>query len=154
MTLIGAMGPKGLSFHGHNAFSSNSAQYSAGGIYSKNSTLTFDGSTSFNSNLGHLLGGGIYGLGTLLYFTGKSSFIANIAARGGGEYLVNSFNLLSQGASVTMDSNNATEYGGAVYVEDSDPISYCSPENINLENCPFQVDGLLQVPFHEINQQH
>ena len=134
-----------LSFQACSNFSGNSAQYSAGGIYSKNSNLTFNGSTSFNSNSGQLLGGGIYGLGTLLYFTGNCSFTANTAARGGGEYLANSINLFSQAASATMDSNNATEYGGAVYVEDSDPISYCSPENINLENCPFQVDEVFQA---------
>ena len=121
-----------LSFQGHNIISGNSAQYYAGGIYSKNSNLTFSGSTSFSSNVGQLLGGGIYGLGTLLHFIGNSSFTANIATRGGGEYLVNSFNFLSQNASVTMDSNSAIEYGGAVYVEDSDPISYCFPESMNL----------------------
>ena len=39
-----------------------------------------------------------------------------------------------------MDSNSAIEYGGAVYVEDFDPISYCFPESMNLERCLFQVD--------------
>ena len=141
-----------LHFHGHNVISGNSVHYSGGGIYSKNSKLTFSGSTSFSSNSGQLLGGGIYGLGTLLYFIGDSSFTANTAARGGGEYLVNSLNFLSQNASVTMDSNNATEYGGAVYVEDSDPISYCFPESINLERCLFQVDGLFQVSADAMQQ--
>ena len=141
-----------LSFQGCSTFSGNSAQYSAGGIYSRNSNLMFNGSTSFTSNSGELLGGGVYGLGTLLYFTGNNSFTANTAARGGGEYLVNSINFLSQAASVTMDGNNATEYGGAVYVEDSDPISYCSPENINLENCPFQVDEVFQASNDEAIQ--
>ena len=141
-----------LCFQGCSTFSGNSAQYSAGGIYSRNSTLMFNGSTSFTSNSGQLLGGGIYGLETLLYFTGNNSFTANTAARGGGEYLVNSINFLSQSASVTMDSNNATEYGGAVYVEDSDPISYCFPEAINLENCPFQVDDVFQASYDEAIQ--
>jgi len=40
-----------------------------------------------------------------------------------------------------MDSNNVTEYGGAVYVKDSDPISYCFSDIANLEKCLFQVDG-------------
>ena len=87
--------------------------------------------------------GGIYGLGTLLYFIGNCRFTANTAVRGRGEYLVNSFNFLSQNASVTMDGNNAIEYGGTVYVEDSDPISYCFPESMNLERCLFQVDGFV-----------
>ena len=72
-----------------------------------------------------------------LYFVGSSSFTANTAARGGGEYLVNSFNFLSQSTTLTMDSNNATEYGGAVYVKDSDPISYCFRDRANLEKCFF-----------------
>ena len=40
------------------------AQYSAGGVYSKNSTLMFNGTTSFSSNSGQFLGGGIYGFET------------------------------------------------------------------------------------------
>ena len=139
-----------LSFQGHNLFCGNSAQYYAGGVYSKNSALEFNGSTSFSSNSGQLLGGGIYGLRTMLHFTGNCSFTANIATRGGGEYLVNSFNLLSQDASVTMDSNNASEYGGAIYVEDSDPISYCFPKSLNLERCIFQIDGLLRISHDDI----
>ena len=139
-----------LSFQGHNVICGNSAQYSAGGIYSKNSTLTFSGNTTFSSNSGRLLGGGIYGFETLLKFVGNSSFTANTAARGGGEYLVNSFNLLSHDASVTMDSNNATEYGGAVYVKDSDPISYCFADITNLERCFYQVDGSFETSSNYI----
>ena len=141
-----------LSFQGNSVVSGNSARYYAGGIYSKNSNLTFRGSTSFCSNSVQVLGGGIYALGTSLYFIGNSSFTANTAARGGGEYLVNSFNFLSQNASVTMDSNNATEYGGAVYVEDSNPISYCFPESINLERCLFQTDAYFQASLDVIKQ--
>ena len=141
-----------LSFHGLNIISGNSAQYFAGGIYSKNSNLTFSGNTVFCSNSVKFLGGGIYALGTSLYFIGNSSFTSNTAARGGGEYLVNSFNFLSQNASITMDSNNATEYGGAVYVEDSDPISYCFPESVSLERCLFQVDAYFQTSLDTMKQ--
>ena len=133
-----------LSFQGHTIFSGNSAKNYAGGVYSEDSTLKFSGSTSFNSNSGQL-GGGIYGLGTSLYFTGNGSFTANTATRGGAEYLANSFNFLSQSASVIMDGNNAMEYGGAVYVDDPDPRSYCFPESLNLQRCVFQIDGLFQI---------
>ena len=91
-------------------------------------------------------------MGTFLYFNGNSTFTANTAARGGGEYLVNSFNFISQSATVTMDNNNATEYGGAVYVEDSDPLSYCNAGTVNVERCFFQVDGLLQTTIHVLTQ--
>ena len=141
-----------INFQGPSVISGNSAQYSAGGMYSKNSNLTFSGNTVFCSNSGQFLGGGIYALGTSLYFIGNSSFTSNTAERGGGEYLVNSFNFLSQNASITMDGNNATEYGGAVYVEDSDPISYCFPESVNQERCLFQVDAYFQVTLDTIKK--
>ena len=51
------------------------------------------------------------------------------------------FNFLSQSTNLTMGSSNAREYGGAVYVRDSDPIFYCFPDRANLEKCFFQVDG-------------
>ena len=134
-----------LCFEGCNMFSNNSARYYGGGVYSENSTLKFNGNTKFESNTGRLQGGGIYGLGTSLYFSGNSSFTANTAARGGGEYLTHSLNFITRYANLVFDKNNATEYGGALYVEDSDPISYCLPEISFLANCFFQINGLYNV---------
>ena len=139
-----------FSFEGHNTFSGNSAEYYGGGIYSENSTLKFSGNTNFRSNSGELKGGGIYGLGASIYFSGNSSFTGNTAARGGGEYLVDSFNFLSHNTVVTMDGNNATEYGGAVYVEDSDPFSYCLPLPYKLVGCFFQVYGTIKLPYNSL----
>ena len=45
-----------------------------------------------------------------------------------------------------MERNNATEYGGEVYVEDSEPISYCSPDHVIFLECFIQVFGLLEFP--------
>ena len=130
-----------LYFEGCNIFSGNSAHYYGGGVYSSNSTLKFNGNTSFKSNSGRLQGGGIYGLGTSVHFSGNSSFTANTAARGGGEYLTHSPNFFSRHANIIFEKNNATRYGGAVYVEDSDPISYCFPDyDNNPVNCFFQID--------------
>ena len=134
-----------LSFEGRNTFSGNSALYYGGGIYSENNTLKFSGNTSFSSNSAQVQGGGIYGLGASIYFSGNNCFTANTAARGGGEYLVNSFTFLFHTDTVvTMDSNNATEYGGAVYVEDSDPFSYCLPLSVG---CFLQVYGTIEFPY-------
>ena len=55
-------------------------------------------------------------------------------------YLASSFNYLSKNATFTMDRNNATEYGGAVYVQDSEPISYCFP-NVS-PDCFIQISGI------------
>ena len=137
-----------LSFEGYSTFCDNSAWYYGGGIYSENSNLKFSGNTSFSLNSGQLQGGGIYGLGTSIYFRGSSSFTANTASRGGGEYLVDSFNYLFQNTVFTMDSNSVTEYGGAVYVEDSDPFSYCSPLSFKSVGCFFQVYGTILINSH------
>ena len=139
-----------LSFEGCNTFSGNSAQHYGGGIYSENSTLKFSRNTSFSSNSGQLQGGGIYGLAASIYFRGNNSFTGNTAARGGGQYLVDSFNFLSHNTVVTMDGNNATEYGGAVYVEDSDPFSYCLPLPYKLVGCFFQVYGTIKLPHDSL----
>ena len=129
-----------LCFEGCNIFSGNSARYFGGGVYSTNSTLKFDGNTNFRSNSGHLQGGGVYAQGTNFYFSGNSSFTANTAARGGGEYLAHSLNYFSRHANLIFDRNNATEFGGAVYVEDSDPTSYCFPD-LN-RTCFFRIAGV------------
>jgi len=130
-----------LTFEGCNIFSGNSAQYYGGGVHSQNCTLKFGENTNFSSNSVQYNGGGIHGLGTTLYFGGISSFIANTAGRGGGEYLANSFIFMSKNATVVMDNNSATEYGGAVYVEDSNPIAYCISkfENWSWDKCFFQI---------------
>ena len=137
-----------VSVEGLNTFSGNSARYYGRGIYSENTTLKFSGSTSFCSNSGQEQGGGIYGLAASIYFRGNNSFTANTAVRGGGQYLVDSFNFLFHTDTViTMDSNNATEYGGAVYVQDSDPFSYCLPLPYKLVGCFFQVYGTIELPY-------
>jgi len=132
-----------LFFEGRNIFSGNSVQYDGGGVFSWNSTMWFSGDTSFSSNSGLDKGGGIYGLNTSLYFSGNSSFTANTAAKGGAEYMASSFNYLSENATFTMERNNATEYGGAVYVEaDSD----CPPDHVAFLECFIQIFGLFEFP--------
>jgi len=73
-------------------------------------------------------------VGTTLYLSGIGSFTANTEGRDGAEYLANSFLSLSRNSTVIMNNNSATEYGGAVYVEDSNPIIYCTSEELVLES--------------------
>ena len=115
-----------LNFEGCNTFSRNSAWYYGGGVHSENSILKISGNTIFSSNSVQYDGGGIYGLGTTLYMSGMNNFTANTAERGGAEYLASSFILLSKNSTVTMNNNSATQYGGAVFVQDSNPITYCT----------------------------
>ena len=46
-----------------------------------------------------------------------------------------------------MDNNSATEYGGAVYVEDSNPIAYCISkfEDSLWDKCFFQIYQLYEI---------
>ena len=118
-----------LTFEGCNTFSGNSVKYYGGAVHSQNSSLKFSGNTIFSSNFVQYNGGGIHGVGTTLYLSGIGSFTANTAGRGGAEYLANSFLSLSRNSTVIMNNNSATEYGGAVYVEDSNPITYCTSED-------------------------
>jgi len=117
-----------LNFEGCNTFSRNSAWYYGGGVHSENSILKISGNTIFSSNSVRYIGGGIYRLGKTLYMSGMNNFMANTAERGGAEYLASSFILLSKNSTVTMNNcyNSATQYGGAVFVQDSNPITYCT----------------------------
>ena len=45
-----------------------------------------------------------------------------------------------------MNNNSATEYGGTVYVEDSNPITYCTSEQLVLEKCFFETYKLFEIP--------
>ena len=72
-------------------------------------------------------------MGITLYLSGIGIFTANAASRVGEEYLANSFIFLSRNSTVIMNNNSAMEYGGAVYVEDSNPIAYCTSEELILE---------------------
>jgi len=81
-----------------------------------------------------------------LYFNGIGRFTANTAGRGGAEHLAISFIFLSRNTTVIMNNNSATEYGGALYVEDSNPITYCTSEQLVLDKCFFQTYELFEIP--------
>jgi len=133
-----------LNFEGCSTLSGNSVKYCGGGVHAQNSTLKFSGNTTFSSNSVLYSGGGIHGLGATLYFSGISSFTANTAGRGGGEYLANSFNLFSKNATIDFVNNSATEYGGVVYVEDLNPITYCTETLFALDRCFFELMNCLK----------
>lgn len=84
-----------------------------------------------------------------LYLSRMNSFTANTAVRGGAKHLANSFILLSRNTTITMNNNSATEYVGALYAEDSNPITYCSSEypdnNILWDKYLFETYELFEV---------
>ena len=139
-----------MTFGGSNAFIGNAAESKGAAIYTFFSTLVFLGSSSFANNLAQY-GGGIHSDSSNLTFAhnGSSqhtrippfcincklcravsnssiSFTNNTALLGGAQYfdLYSNFSL-HQTAYVHFQNNNATEFGGAIYVMDVPTRSEC-----------------------------
>ena len=144
-----------LSFNGINTFISNLASQSGGAIYiSVNSVLSLSGSSNFVNNSAHYCGGAIFtNENTILIFNGTINFTNNGPNRDG----INTPNLAGGGVNIgpksiisilpntTVDwTNNHAFVGGAIYVSDNIPLSYCNltvPTCVPKEQCFFQLPG-------------
>ena len=95
-------------------------------IHASSSTLILQGSSSFINNSAKY-GGGVYSESSNLTLVhDRSSYLNNMALRGGAQYFdVNSNFSLHQTAHVHFQDNNATEFGGAIYVVDVPSRSEC-----------------------------
>ena len=112
--------------NGKVGFVANTATSKGAAIHAFSSTLSFQGSSSFMNNSAKY-GGGIYSESSNLTFAhNQSSYFNNMALRGGAQYFdVNSNFSLHQTAHVHFTGNNATEFGGAIYVVDEPSRSEC-----------------------------
>ena len=154
---------------GRNCFISNTADSRGGAIYARYSavelngkdlivanatgsqcaenhassnTSILQGSSSFVDNSANY-GGGIYSESSnLTVVHNRSSYLNNIALRGGAQYFdVNSNFSLHQTACVHFRGNNATEFGGAIYVEDVPSRNECffhiqNNQSLDMETTP------------------
>ena len=111
--------------NGKDVFKVNTATRGAA-IHASSSTLILQGDSSFVNNFAKY-GGGIYSESSNLTLVhGRSSYLNNMALRGGAQYFdVNSNFSLHQTAHVNFQDNNATEFGGAIYVVDEPSRSEC-----------------------------
>ena len=148
-----------LRFNGTNKFINNSAFFNLGGgggaIYaSDNTVLRFNGTNKFINNSADN-GGAIYtDTNNTLIFNGTIYFISN-GHYGGG---VDTQNGYTQGGGVFMGlkstfsifssttvywENNHANLGGAIYVSDASPLSYCTSVAtvVPKEECFFQLPG-------------
>ena len=155
-----------ITFGGSTLLSDNCGIY-GGAINSKNSHLAFTGSSSFRDNHGsiggaiHLLhstlklsgfsivsnntavfqGGGIYALGTIVTLVDTVNFTCNSAENGGAMYFKTTASLnLEPRTQLFTSFNYASEYGGALYYEDTPSSLQCNFK---------QKDGdeITQLPF-------
>ena len=116
-----------LSFNGNNNFINNSAGAGAGAIFTNtNSTLTFNGTINIVSN-GHY-GSGIDTLNTTY---------------GGGMWIGLKCTFSVFPNTTMYWENNYANLGGAIYVVDTSPISYCASvaKYVPKEECFFQLPG-------------
>ena len=115
-----------LSFSGATHFFNNSAQ-TGGAMESNNNTMTFNGTVYFSNN-GHY---------------GKGVSTVNGYTVGGGVYmgLTSIFSILPN-TTVYWENNHAS-LGGAIFVEDASPLSYCRSvaKLVPKEECFFQLPG-------------
>ena len=142
-----------VSFNGVSNFINNSATEYGGAIFTQNAVLSFNGTTHLVNNSAPF-GGAIYtsidyihSTSNTLTFNGTIYFINNghyggvNTVYGGGVYmrLKSTFFILPN---TTMYwENNHASLGGAIYVEDASPKSYCNLIAIYIprEECFFQL---------------
>ena len=135
-----------LNFSNTVCIQNNTAMY-GGGVYvlGSSSTISFGGLTDFVNNSAEDFGGAVYAMeDSKLNFTGMSiNFINNTALNGGGLYLDRSLCFFSTTAQLYFAQNHATESGGAIYVYDSKPATYCEENlrSVSKSDCFFQVQS-------------
>ena len=153
---IAALNNSVLSFNGTSNFINNSAELEGGAIYTSNNTvLNFNRISNFINNSANYGGGAIYtNTNSTLAFSGTIDFTNNICSggtdtlfltygyttNGGGVYmgLKSTFSILPN-TTVYWENNHATR-GGAIYVFDVSPMSYCTPLAPYIP-CFFQLPG-------------
>ena len=114
-----------LELNGKDVFEANTATKGAA-IHAFSSTLILQGNSSFVNNFANYGGGISSESSNLTVAHNQSSYLNNMALRGGAQYFdVNSNFSLHQTAHVHFQGNNATEFGGAIYVVDEPSRSEC-----------------------------
>ena len=127
----------------------NTASF-GGGLYAYRAELNIN--AIFTSNSANDGGGGIYASRSILSFTENTTITRNIATDGGGVLLSgDSKLLLHQNMTLYITSNHARKTGGAIKVEESNPLSYCilniANNYIGSSDCFFQIPSQTGRPL-------
>ena len=114
-------------------------------IYTSSTALSFSGTNNFINNSAGIDGGAILAYeNSVLHFSGTNNFINNSADGGGGVIFLGLKSTLSILPNTTVYwENNHARFGGAIYVVDAVPASYCTviATYIPQEECFFQLPG-------------
>lgn len=132
-----------VTFLDESTFSRNAAQH-GGALAVLNGRVEFGSSASFDRNSAEY-GGALYAISSSLVFYNDSEIVENAALNGGGIFLASSsFLLLARNVSLFLGYNSAELLGGAIYVQDFNPLIYCFSGDIltyATQNCFFQFIG-------------
>ena len=123
----------------------NKAEF-GGGLHAKQSTVS--GYAYFNNNSASRSGGGIYASRSALHFERSTTLVGNSALNGGGLLFTDDSKLFLQpNTTLWFTNNTAQKKGGALKVENSDPLSYCGDSL----SCGFFVgsDCFFQIQTHK-----
>ncbi len=114
-----------LIFIGDTRFEDNTA-ITGGAINSIQDEISFHSCTRFTHNRAHSEGGAIHALGSKLSLVDTTTkFESNLAHNGGALYL-SAATLTLSSYSIFKTHNNAAEYGGVIYFEDTPTTAQCS----------------------------
>ena len=138
-----------LSFNGTNNFFNNSAYWRGGAIATHdNNVLNFSGTSSFINNSASVGGAISTNANSSLTFNGTIHFTNNgqywgRLSYGGGVYMGISCTVSILPNTTVYWENNCATLGGAIYVQDVSPLSYCTLliPYIPKQNCFFQFPG-------------
>ena len=123
-------------------FENNTASY-GGGLYLHSTEL--NGNAVFTKNSATEGGGGVYASTSTFFFTGNTTIITHNSAMDGGGLLLSGDSKLYQqpGIAVYLISNSARRTGGAIKVEESNPLTYCITTDVSFDvsssDCFFQI---------------
>ena len=115
-----------IELNGKDLIVANATESQCAENHASSNTSILQGSSSFVNNSANY-GGGIYSESSnLTVVHNRTSYLNNTALQGGAQFFdVNSHFSLYQTAHVNFQNNNATEFGGAIYVEDVPSRSEC-----------------------------
>ena len=134
-----------LELVGNTSFMENTANY-GGGLYAHNTRI--NGNATFTSNLAVEGGGAVYAAKSILHFKGSVAFINNSAVNGNGGGLLLSGEskfYLQPDTHAYFINNSAKSTGGAIKVEEYDPLTYCIYDmmsyDVSSNECFFQLQN-------------
>ena len=139
---------------GNTFFRNNRASY-GGGLYAHNTE--FYGHAIFTNNSVNEGGGGIYASRSLFFFMDNTTALTSNSAKDGGGLLLSGDSklYLQPSKAIHFISNSARSTGGAIKVEESNPLTYCITTKINFDvsnsDCFFQIQQSIQ-PLYSFDQ--